>query len=88
MSMEIPCIASRINGIPELIRDGTDGLLVAPSDSGEVAQAIARLMDDAELRESFGKAGRQRIQQAYDLGKSADRLAGIFRSRLGAASPR
>ena len=88
MSMEIPCIASRINGIPELVRDGTDGLLVAPSDSGAVAAAIARLMDDAALRESFGKAGRQRIQQAYDLGSSADRLAGIFRSQLGTASPR
>jgi glycosyltransferase involved in cell wall biosynthesis len=82
MSMEIPCITTRINGIPELIRDGTDGLLVAPSDSGAVAAAIARLMDDAGLRELLGNAGRQRIQQAYDLGKSADRLADVFRSRL------
>jgi hypothetical protein len=40
-------------------------------------------MDDARLRELLGNAGRQRIQQAYDLGKSADHLAGIFQSRLG-----
>jgi glycosyltransferase involved in cell wall biosynthesis len=82
MSMEIPCIATRINGIPELIRDGIDGFLVAPSDSDAMAAAIARLMDDAALRDSFGKAGRLRIQDAYDLGKSADNLAGIFRCRL------
>jgi glycosyltransferase involved in cell wall biosynthesis len=83
MSMEIPCIATCINGIPELIRDGIDGLLVPPSDISGMAAAIARLMDDAALRDSVGKAGRRRIQQDYDLEQNVDHLARIFQRRLG-----
>ena len=86
MSMEIPCIATCINGIPELIRNGIEGLLIPPSDSDAMAAAIARLMDDAALRESFGKAGRRRVQEMYHLSKNADQLAHIFRHRLGADS--
>lgn len=47
ISMGIPRIATCINGIPELIRDGSEGLLVPPSDAGALAAAIARLRDDA-----------------------------------------
>jgi glycosyltransferase involved in cell wall biosynthesis len=83
MAMEIPCVATSINGIPELIRDGVDGLLVAPSDVYSLSAALIRLMDETALRESLGKAGRLRVQQNYEISKSADRLADIFRHRLG-----
>jgi len=83
MAMEIPCIATHINGIPELIRNGVDGLLVAPSDIDGMATALARLMDDSSLRRSLGKAGRQRVLEDYELSRSTDRLAHIFQSRLG-----
>jgi glycosyltransferase involved in cell wall biosynthesis len=86
MAMEIPCIATCINGIPELIRDGVDGLLVAPADVEGMAAGIARLMDDPALRQTLGKAGRQRVQTAYNAEGSADRLASIFTRRLEAHS--
>lgn len=86
MAMEIPCVATCINGIPELIRDGVDGLLVAPSDVQGLADALARLMDEVTLRESLGKAGRLRVQQCYEISKSADRLADIFRRRMELAN--
>ena len=83
MAMEIPCIATGINGIPELIRDGgIDGLLVAPSDVDGFASAIAHLMDESTLRESLGKAGRQRVLEKYELSASADRLRDVFQNRL------
>ncbi|MGF1547896.1 MAG: glycosyltransferase family 4 protein [Thiotrichales bacterium] len=82
MAMEIPCVTTRITGIPELIRDGVDGLLVAPSASDELAAAIARLMDDPELRERLAKSGRQRVLEQYDLAKNVDRLATLFRRRV------
>jgi glycosyltransferase involved in cell wall biosynthesis len=85
MAMEIPCVATGINGIPELIRDGVDGLLVFPSDVDGLAAAIARLIDEPELRLALGVAGRARIQQSYELSKSTDRLAAVFRSRLAQA---
>ncbi len=87
MAMEIPCVATRINGIPELIRDGVDGLLVSPSDEEEMADAIARMMDDAALRVRLGEAGRRRVCEKYDLARNTARLADIFSRRLaGAAS--
>lgn len=82
MAMEIPCVATNINGIPELIHDGQDGLLVAPSDHEGMAAALARLMDDPALRESIGKAGRQRVLKQYEISASSDRLSGIFHQKL------
>ena len=82
MSMEIPCVTTRIAGIPELIRDGVDGLLVAPSDLDGLVSALARLMDDEVLRERLGKAGRARILEHYDLERNVTLLAAIFRERL------
>jgi colanic acid/amylovoran biosynthesis glycosyltransferase len=82
MSMEIPVVGTGINGIPELIRDGVDGLLVAPSDVAGMAAAIGRLMDDEGLRERLGKAGRVKVEAEYALAGSADRLMEIFRRRL------
>ena len=83
MAMEIPCVATRITGIPELIEDGISGLLVAPSDVDGMAAAIERLIVSPELCESLGKAGRLRVQQQYELAASADRLKEIFLGRLG-----
>jgi glycosyltransferase involved in cell wall biosynthesis len=82
MSMEIPVVATGINGIPELIQDGVDGLLVPPSDVAGMAAAIARLIDDAPLRERLGKAGRIKVEAEYALSASADRLLDIFTRRL------
>lgn len=79
MAMEIPCVTTRITGIPELIRDRMDGLLVTPSSEEELAAAILRLMDDPELRRRLGKSGRQRVLENYDLHHNTEQLAAIFR---------
>jgi glycosyltransferase involved in cell wall biosynthesis len=82
MAMEIPCVTTSIAGIPELIRDGVDGLLVPPSDLDALVKALARLMDDAELRQWMGKSGRARVVEHYDLRRSVERLARIFAERV------
>ena len=78
MAMEIPCVATRITGIPELIEDGVDGFLVAPSDVGQLASALRRLMDDPALRNRIGKAGRRKVVEQYNLSKNAAILAEVF----------
>jgi glycosyltransferase involved in cell wall biosynthesis len=78
MAMEIPCIATHINGIPELIRHGVDGLLVIPSDAEELANAIASLVDHPERRLALGKTGRQRVMDKYNFEANVHRLADIF----------
>ena len=82
MAMETPCVATRIAGIPELIQDGLDGLLVEPSDVGQLATAIARLMDDPDLRRRIARAGRDKVVQQYNLSKNTELLAKVFERRL------
>ena len=83
MASSVPCVTTRITGIPELIRDGIDGMLVTPSDSLELADTLACLMDDPELRRELGEAGRRRVAEAYNLPVNVDRLGNIFAARLG-----
>jgi len=82
MAMEIPCVATGITGVPELIEDGLDGLLVAPSNVTQLSAAIARLMDHPDLRKRIAKAGRCKIIQQYDLSKNAALLAKVFETRI------
>jgi len=82
MAMEIPCIATRITGIPELIEHGRSGWLVPPGDEQALADAIVGLAGDGALRERLGKAARIRIQAQYELSHNVEALAAVFRRRL------
>ncbi len=82
MAMEVPCVTTRITGIPELIRHGVDGLLVAPSDADELADELAQLMDNPEKRLQLGRQGRERVVEKYNLPRNVRRLEQIFRRRL------
>jgi colanic acid/amylovoran biosynthesis glycosyltransferase len=83
MACGIPCLTTRITGIPELIRDGKDGLLVTPSDSDELASTLTRLMHDTVLRARLARDGRIRVREHYDLGRNVSRLGRVFQVRLG-----
>jgi glycosyltransferase involved in cell wall biosynthesis len=83
MAMQVPCVATRITGIPELIRDGVDGLLVTPGNAGQLTEAIEKIMDDLDLRERLARAGRIKVVQEYTLDSNVRRLAEIFWRRLG-----
>jgi glycosyltransferase involved in cell wall biosynthesis len=82
MSMEIPCVATWITGVPELIRNGVDGLLVAPSDVEALAEAVGQLAGDSQLRRRIGSAGRARIVDRFQLEKNAAQLAEIFKRHV------
>lgn len=78
MAMEIPCVATWITGVPEIIQDDVDGLLVAPSDVSQLSAAIARLMDEPDLRRRIALAGRRKVIQQFDLSKNTALLADAF----------
>jgi colanic acid/amylovoran biosynthesis glycosyltransferase len=82
MAMEIPCVATWITGIPELIRTEVDGLLVPPADPEALAAAILRLIDDPALGARLGKSARQKVLAEYNLTCNIERLAEVFRNRL------
>lgn len=87
MSMQIPCVTTAIAGIPELIRDGIDGLLVAPGEVDALAVALARLMDDASLRNRLALSGRARVLESYNLAQNVETLAAVFTERIQAEIP-
>ena len=75
MATGLPVVASRISGIPELVADGRDGLLVPPRDPAALTDALRRLHDDPALRERLGAQGRETVQAEFDAFASAARLA-------------
>ncbi len=62
--MQLPVVSTPVSGIPELIEDDKNGLLVPPQDSSALASAIARLLDDPALCHRLGAAGRKTIRGA------------------------
>ena len=79
MAMEVPCVATWITGIPELIRNEMDSLLVPPADPEALSEALERLMDDPALGTRLGRSARQRILERYDLRRNSARLGEMFR---------
>ena len=77
-------LASRVGGVPEIVQDDETGLLVPAEDVPALAQAIARLADDASLRQRLGAAGRERAQ-AFDWDAIAEQYLGIYQ-RAGTVS--
>lgn len=83
MATELPVAATRIAGVPRLVRDGENGLLIEPGSVEELAGALGRLVDDAELRSRLGQAGRRLIESSYSLRARMDRIRAIYDSLLG-----
>ncbi len=71
-----PVTASRVGGIPEVLRDGVDALLVPPDDPHALAAAVTRLLDDPLLRERLVSSGRRRVLDSF----GADQALAAWRS--------
>jgi colanic acid/amylovoran biosynthesis glycosyltransferase len=82
MAMEVPCVSTYIAGIPELVRDGLDGLLVPASSVETLAMALRRLHEDPLLRRSLGTAGRKRVLEFYNLSRNVSSLARVWIENL------
>ena len=61
MAMGIPVVATRAGGIPEVIRDGIEGILVDSRQPSSLASALLKMGRDLELRRKIGAQGRKRI---------------------------
>ncbi len=64
-----PIVATHVGGIPEIVEDGVDGVLVPPADSKALADAIVRLLDDPERRRLMASAGRERVRDRFSFEK-------------------
>lgn len=73
-----PDIFTNVSGIPELIEDGKQGLLVEPESILQLANAIKALLNDAELRTRLGKAGSNKIEKEFNIRTEVDKLIEIW----------
>ncbi len=67
MAAGAPVVATRVGGTPEALQDGETGLLVEPGDSGAIAAAVARLLDDRALATRLGRAARVLIETRFSV---------------------
>lgn len=86
MAMGLPVIASRITGIPELVREGVDGWLVPPGNAVELAGAFRSLAVLPDQRRQFGASARERICTHFDARVTQSPLMELFRTHLAASA--
>jgi len=63
----LPVLATRVEGVVDVVEDGRSALLVPPNDATALATAIARLLKDADLRKVLGLVGQQRVKARYSV---------------------
>jgi len=78
MAMELPVVSTTVSGIPELIQDQVDGLLVPPRDEQSLTAALARLLDDPDLRQRLGQRGRQTVIEKFDIEANVRAVYDLF----------
>jgi glycosyltransferase involved in cell wall biosynthesis len=79
----LPLIGTRSGGIPEIIEDGVNGLLVPPKDPPALARAIARLAGDARLRSEMGSRAKSLARERYGIDVIAGRFEQLFAALAG-----
>jgi glycosyltransferase involved in cell wall biosynthesis len=78
MALEVPCVATRIAGIPRLIQDGRNGFLIDPGDQAALDRSLAGLLTNADLRDVFRTAARRTIETRYSFPTRMKRLAHLY----------
>jgi glycosyltransferase involved in cell wall biosynthesis len=73
-----PVIATRGGGATEIVVDGVSGLLVGMNDSEALADALHKLLSDADLRKRLGSAGRLRVEDAFRIESTAARISQVY----------
>jgi glycosyltransferase involved in cell wall biosynthesis len=79
-SQALVCVSTDVSGIPELLADGENGLIVPPEDPVALAAALKRLIGDPELRHRLGAAAEQRVRRHFDHLAGIRQLVALFRS--------
>jgi glycosyltransferase involved in cell wall biosynthesis len=86
MALGVPVLATRIAGVPRLIGDGVNGLLVEPGSAEALAGALGRLLAKPDLRGRLAEAGRRTVQERYSFAARMQRVRAVYDELLGPAA--
>jgi glycosyltransferase involved in cell wall biosynthesis len=79
MAVGVPVVSTPISGIPELIHDGVNGLMVPSEDARALADAFLRLIHDSHLAAGLSRNAQETIEARFNGDKFAARMASLFR---------
>lgn len=82
MACGLPCVATRVSGSEDAISDGINGLLVEPEQPAELAQALRRIIEDADFAQRLGREARATILRDYQLTTIVERCLELYRRLL------
>jgi colanic acid/amylovoran biosynthesis glycosyltransferase len=87
MALGTPCVATPVTGIPEAVRPEHTGLLTPPGDPAALAKALARLLDDADLRVRLATNARALVESEFDVRQTSERLRDVLVSASRTRAP-
>jgi glycosyltransferase involved in cell wall biosynthesis len=78
LAMERPVIASDAGAIKEVVINGVTGMLIEPRNSQQIAEKVIEIHAKPDLASSFGKDGRQLVENTHSVGHMLDRVEGLY----------
>ncbi len=82
MASQKPVVCTRVNGCPEIVEDRRTGLLVPPGQPGQWAQAVMKLIDEPEIALTYGRAGRQRVEERFSLHEMISKVENLYEQAI------
>ena len=82
MAVGLPVIGTKLGGIPEVIEDKVNGLLVVPGSSYELAAAIEKLANNKQIRKKMGQMGRKIYEQKFTLAKMSQNIEALYEGNI------
>ena len=83
MGMDCPVVATDAGGVPEVVRDGVNGLVAPRCDPEPLARAVIRMFTDADLRERCVAAGRRTVTEDFCVDRMVEKTLAVYREALG-----
>lgn len=77
-----PVVATRVGGLPEVLRDGETGLLVPPANAGALARAVCRVIEDPVAAKELASRGRDFVRREFSAAKMAAKTLAVYRELL------
>lgn len=84
MALRLPLLATAVGGVPEMVENGRNGLLVPPGNANQLAAAAIDLLQNADKRREMGENGRWLVEQKFNIQRQAAELAALYRTLLQA----
>ena len=82
MAMKLPVISTTVTGIPEIVDNGINGILIPPNDIDALVSAVEKLFNEPLLRRQFGENARRKVEEKFDINKNINRYIHLFENNL------